>query len=386
MLGAQSGGVVTYEPAKTGQAFHESQVPIMRGKRSRVVNGKRTILSQGVRRKIEKDNCSSLGTNLSGWNLDEFNDPNGTGKRLVRGFFGHTRFATSSIASMDGTHPHQWSPRQNYSFFPFQSAAAKFPNLPCSFTEIKPQVLGVENYIQHNGMYVFGTCFYLIRCFLLISFIITGDFEFFKINGKYYDTGSIQQFLIKTLHVPMPCSVDSAAIAGMIDLLRVQGSFALSACFAICFEMCSGSMNLDPMDPKIEYPQVSHYVEIGKVFDESLLSLIEEGGIVFLEEVSASRDMREKLVCKVINELIKLNSVKGSRSAIKILAESFVSFDIEESDLSKFVRATVNAFFDNDLLHSTRIFFDNAKGSFGLCVTTSMDSYRQVSTILIWKL
>ena len=172
----------------------------------------------------------------------------------------------------------------------------------------------------------------------------------------------------------------------MIDLLQVQGSFALSACFAICFEMCSGSMNLDPMDPKIEYPQVSHYVEIGKVFDESLLSLIEEGGIVFLEEVSASRDMREKLVCKVISELIKLNSVKGSRSAIKILAESFVSFDIEESDLSKFVHATVNAFFDNDLLHSTRIFFDNAKGSFGLCVTTSMDSYRQVSTILIWKL
>jgi len=117
----------------------------MRGKRSQVVNGKRTTLSQGIRRKIEKDNCSSLGTNLSGWNLDEFNDPNGTGKRLVQGFFGHTRFATSSIASMDGMHPHQWSPRENYYFSPFQSAAAKFPSLPCSFTEIKPQVLGVEN-------------------------------------------------------------------------------------------------------------------------------------------------------------------------------------------------------------------------------------------------
>jgi hypothetical protein len=97
-VGAQSGGVVTYEPTSTGQAFYKSQVPIMRGKRSRVVNSKRTTLSQGVRSKIEKDNCSSLGTNLSGWNSNEFNDPNGTGKRLVRGFFGHTRFATSSIA------------------------------------------------------------------------------------------------------------------------------------------------------------------------------------------------------------------------------------------------------------------------------------------------
>lgn len=148
-VGAQSGGVVTYEPTSTGHAFYKSQVPIMCGKRSRVVNSKRTTLSQGVRSKIEKDNCSSLGRNLSGWNSNEFNDPNGTGKRLVRGFFGHTRFATSSIASMDGTHPHQWSPRKNYSFFPFQSAAAA--NLPCSFKEIKPQVLGVENYIQHNG-------------------------------------------------------------------------------------------------------------------------------------------------------------------------------------------------------------------------------------------
>jgi extradiol dioxygenase family protein len=46
-LGAQSGGVVTYEPTSTGQAFSKSQVPIMRGKRSRVVNSKQTTLSQG---------------------------------------------------------------------------------------------------------------------------------------------------------------------------------------------------------------------------------------------------------------------------------------------------------------------------------------------------
>ena len=216
--------------------------------------------------------------------------------------------------------------------------------------------------------------------FTPISFIISGDFEFYKINGKYYDTGSIQQFLIKTLHVAMPCSVDSAAIAGMIDLLRVQGSFALSARYAICFEMCSGSKNLDPMDPNIEYPQISHYVEIGKVFEESLLSLIRKGDITSLEGVSASIDVRKQLECKVISELSRLHSIKGSNSAMNFLAKSFVSFDIEDGDLSKFVNATVNAFFDNDLLHSARIFFENAKGSFGLCVTTSMDSYRQVST------
>ena len=53
--------------------------------------------------------------------------------------------------------------------------------------------------------------------------------------------------------------------------------------------------------------------------------------------------------------------------------------DIEQGDLGRFVRATVDAFFDNDLLHSMRTFLENAKGSFGLCLTTSMDAHRQVA-------
>jgi hypothetical protein len=125
----------------------------MRGKRSRVVN--RTDLSKGVRSKLERDNCSIIGNKLVGWNADEFNDPNSTGKRLVRGFFGHTRFATSSKASFDGTHPHQWSPRRNYSVFAFQSAAAS--KLASNF-QPKPQLLGVENYVTHNGIYSMFPC------------------------------------------------------------------------------------------------------------------------------------------------------------------------------------------------------------------------------------
>ena len=102
-LGAQSGGVVTFEPEKSGLVTDSNtQAPIIRGVRSRVVNAKRTVLSKGVRSKIEKDNCSMFGNNLKGWSDKTFN-PNSLGKRLVRGFFGHTRFATSSKASMDGT-------------------------------------------------------------------------------------------------------------------------------------------------------------------------------------------------------------------------------------------------------------------------------------------
>lgn len=146
------------------------------------MNAKRTVLSKGVRSKIEKDNCSRIGNNLSGWNGKAFN-PNTSGKHLVRGFFGHTRFATSSKATMDGTHPHQWSPRRFYTFFPFQSAAAataiggdtlgetmKTTGRRATGTGLgdpssdadknvmhlapKSQSIGVENFVTHNGMRV----------------------------------------------------------------------------------------------------------------------------------------------------------------------------------------------------------------------------------------
>ena len=128
-----------------------------------------------------------FGNNLSGWNDAAFN-PNSTGKRLVRGFFGHTRFATSSKASMDGTHPHQWSPRRFYTFYPFQSAAAsKIDNVDTSRRSVgtglaeavapaeekeamrlspRSQSIGVENFVTHNGKAIF----YILISFHFISF------------------------------------------------------------------------------------------------------------------------------------------------------------------------------------------------------------------------
>jgi len=136
MRGAQSGGVVTFEPASGGGGGGGKDAnPVIRGVRSRVVNAKRTVLSEGVRKKIEKDNCGLMnGGKLKGWNDVEFNATQGgsgssgsaAAKRLVRGFFGHTRFATSSKASMDGTHPHQWSPRHTFTCYGFQSKEGAF--------------------------------------------------------------------------------------------------------------------------------------------------------------------------------------------------------------------------------------------------------------------
>lgn len=100
MRGAQSGGVITYAPNSSGSSF--------KGIRSRVVNRKRTDLSVEVRRKVQRDVFGGLVTKHSRFPKDH-----------VLAMSGHTRFATSSKASFEGTHPQQWTPaslRRVYDF------------------------------------------------------------------------------------------------------------------------------------------------------------------------------------------------------------------------------------------------------------------------------
>jgi hypothetical protein len=88
MRGAQSGGVITFKPDSKNN---------LRGIRSRCVNSKRTDLSKLIRSKVHHDVFPTMGGKPFP-------------KDFVPVFSGHTRFATSSIAAMDGTHPHQWTP------------------------------------------------------------------------------------------------------------------------------------------------------------------------------------------------------------------------------------------------------------------------------------
>ena len=119
-------------------------------------------------------------------------------------------------------------------------------------------------------------------------------------------------------------------------------------------------------------------------------------------ERCSTEEMRSQLTAKVTDQLRQqLQNVhsEGASPALKKLRRhfnerlsrslsfsstdrcvdtSFLSNTEEGNPLSKFVRRTIDAFFDNDLLHSTRLFLENAKGSFGLCVMSSLDARRQV--------
>jgi len=70
----------------------------------------------------------------------------------------------------------------------------------------------------------------------------------------------------------MPATVDSAAIAGVVDLLRTQGSFVLSARYALCLTLRSSKVE---SEPAVSYPTIEEYEEIATIFEKELNGLLD---------------------------------------------------------------------------------------------------------------
>ena len=94
-----------------------------------------------------------------------------------------------------------------------------------------------------------------------------------------------------------------------------------------------------------------------------------------LETISTDEGKRHVLVSKVTAKLLR-----ESRDIQFLFSRNARQGDEElgGEGLRLFAKVTVDAFFDNDLLQSTKIFLANASGSFGLCISSSLDAQRQV--------
>ena len=309
MRGAQSGGVVCWT--------QKSWMSTYRGMRARIVNGKRTDLSKKIRRAIEPKVTQPLGTKL---------------KLGIRTFLGHTRFATSSSKTyLPGTHPHQWTPptqRKVYLNFRVRKPEAEY--------------VEVENFVTHNG-----------------------DFDFFRLAGEYVDLEALQDFLEYATDQPRPNTVDSCAIAGMIDLLRTAGCFALSLRFAVIF------YSKKARDSPEKLPSFDEYAYLSLTCENCLKWVCRRYDCT-LDDVALNYRT-------ILSEMISLNIQTHFR---KSPLRKLISFDkdMEEGRLTveQWVEYAVHAFFDNDLFHATNIFMENAKGSFGLMVTSSIEASRQI--------
>lgn len=272
-------------------------------------------------------------------------------------YAGHTRFATSSVSSLPGTHPHQWTPPRTYTVW------TGF--LDGHFLRSQKNV---EVFICHNG-----------------------DFDFFTIKGTLYSVEEIQKWLPLVTHAPMPATVDSAAVAGMIDVLRTQGSWYLSVRYAIVF--ATDWATLDDAFGTHDAIQA-----VANVFDNIFRECLETSARVSGNDFNV-RPLRERVrsaaemstvVLSALNTYIYKNNLESISTHISAHAAELEAFkagtsrDLERGDRfdnvdSRFIKAVIDAFFDNDLLASTRFFFAHAKGSFGLCVTCSLDADRQIA-------
>lgn len=305
MRGAQSGGVVTYQPSSGNSNV---------ARRVRVVNRKRTDLSKELRKRI------TLSSSLP--------------KDYVPFLQGHTRFATSSLSSLDGTHPHQWSHPTVRRVYDFDSR---------TFGDRK-----IEIYITHNG-----------------------DFEFYLLNGRTYEVGDVIAWLATVLHQPAPAMVDSMGVAGMIDILRCQGSFPLAARYVLAMGRRQSTMDID----KFKFPTRSQFESVGAIFEKcwndlSELEMEQEHYSTFTDSIT----FRSNLARAVANELLRNQLVLGP-------LQDYIWLSREEeggNSVHAFCMLAVNAFLDHDLFYSTRVFLDNAKGSFGLSVSSSWDAHRQL--------
>jgi hypothetical protein len=349
MRGAQSGGVVTFVPLEEGKV--DSPL-VLKGIRSRVLNSKRTDLSKLLRHKIEKDACSSITGKLVGSSSNT--------NYYARGFFGHTRFATSSKASFEGTHPHQWTPSSR------RRIVAQNKTSNTSKKQIEVTSIPVENYITHNG-----------------------DLDFFQVNGKTYDLETVQKWLELATESKMPATVDSAAIAGLVDLLRTKGCFGLSARYVVSFGLSTSKMDASPVDP---LPTNEEYERIGLFFEDALEAHLQENAGCTMDDVDSTPKLRLDLTTRVMKMLSyeyreatsKFENVDTSAAKTFQCSKqpyyALSQFIDEEkgASLEIFAMATIDAFFDNDLLNATKIFLANAKGSFGLTVSSTLDGHRQV--------
>lgn len=120
-------------------------------------------------------------------------------------------------------------------------------------------------------------------------------------------------------------------------------------------------------------PSVNQYDKVASLFEKELNDMLSGGET--LETISSDERKRQVLVSKVTAKLLR-----ESRELRFIFSRNRKDVDEElgGESLRLFARITVDAFFDNDLLQSTKIFLGSASGSFGLCITSSLDAQRQL--------
>ena len=305
MRGAQSAGLVTYNDSGSNGAT---------GVRKRVVNGKRTDLCTLLMQKFAAQVKPSA-------------------IKAPALFQGHTRFATSSIANFEGCHPHQWMPPAKATLWSRDVGGA-----------YKSSVVNHETFISHNG-----------------------DLDFFEWHGTVYPLDDVFTILERFLGQKKPAPVDSAGVAGLLDLLRCQGMWLASVRYGYVFGGLATAGNLIAQMENLWTPKTLERVTAA--FEKTWESVVAAGAEP--SRAGPPNALQHTMLNKMLDQLPDL--------ALDLPPSRQMS---EEDDPAKaaeaLVRTAVEAFFTQDLLAAGEQLLANAEGSFGLVLSTSIDASREI--------
>ena len=339
MRGAQSAGIATYLRTASAANTRERLGFLSRlGVRSRVVNGKRTDLSALVMRRLA-------------WDLRRAAAFHGVGDAIEapQVFQGHTRFATTSISNLDGCHPHQWTPPSTRMAWGYDSGSGAFVG----------RRVNAEGFITHNG-----------------------DLDFFTINGVCYELDQLQQLLPLLLHHPLPSRVDSACVAGLLELLRTKGLWMASVRYAHLYAVLRTEGNLLKQHSRRWLLSPTRLKAISAVFEKAWAALLADEGSTHhhaaADEEASMRAPQPPPLFATSEEATMIDYLTPMlrRKLISAIGKDGGPgrLGLQPGDIEPLVDEAISAFFSNGLLIAGRKILESAKGSFGLVLSHSLDA------------
>ncbi|GAQ85582.1 putative type II Glutamine amidotransferase [Klebsormidium nitens] len=317
--GGQSGGLVTY--------VKKSDTCTV-GVRARIVPSKRVSVA---------DKLLSTLRRLIWWEKAKakLTGHVSTEENPVQMFLGHTRFATSSIPSPNESHPHQWSPPLPVTHWQ-HPPSAQVPT---------PAATQFSLFVTHNG-----------------------DFEFWNLYGSDRTHNEMAAFLEKALCRPAPAQCDSVVVAGVVELLRTQGLWGAALRLAFFQTVVTNFSDvLDSSNAGLVIPDAAAQKAMAAVADAAYKAFLEGAQETTPDEEKGGKGAAGYEDGEGFARTLCQEMRANGPAPLKALPEA---------QLQALCSQAVVNFTENDLYTAVKKFLFRAKGSFGLVVTTSIDTDR----------
>ena len=262
-------------------------------------------------------------------------------------FVGHTRFATSSVNIESELHPHEWVPFHEEVVWLFEGKTGHFRS--CKRT--------VGLHLSHNG-----------------------DFDALNCYNQIMVVGDVGLWLERVLDVKNSTSGDSPKVAGMMDLMRVQGRWGPAArlayvrCILTCPNDVSGEEGLSKEAPSV-FPGWDHWLSWEKFFTTEWENC-RKSIIVKHKEITPGvidnelNTFRYSIDTQKEKEMVK--ALCGAKNKPKFLMHG-KEHKPASSELKAFMHMAVRGFLRADLYTALTEFMIRAEGSFGIQVHCSLE-------------